>query len=56
MNPTTPKLPREAVELYNLFIHNEISRRDFMDGVQRLATGGLAASVIIQALMPNYAL
>jgi hypothetical protein len=34
MQPTRPKLPREAIELYNLFIHNEISRRDFMDGVQ----------------------
>jgi carboxymethylenebutenolidase len=56
MEPTRAKLPREAIALYNLFIHNEISRRDFVDGVQRLAAGGLAASAIIQALMPNYAL
>ena len=55
MEPTEPKLPREAIELYNLFIHGEISRRDFMDGVQRFA-GGLAAATIIEALMPNYAL
>jgi carboxymethylenebutenolidase len=33
-----------------------ISRRAFMDGVQRFATGGLAAAAIIEALMPNYAL
>jgi carboxymethylenebutenolidase len=56
MEPTKPKLPREAIELYNLFIHGEISRRDFMDGVQRFAIGGLAAAAIIEALMPNYAL
>ena len=56
MEPTKPKLPSEAVELYNLFIHGEISRRDFMDGVQRFAVGGLAAAAIIEALMPNYAL
>jgi carboxymethylenebutenolidase len=56
MEPTRPKLPREAIELYNLFIHGEISRRDFMDGVQRYATAGLAATAILQALMPNYAL
>ncbi len=37
MEPTKPKLPSEAIELYNLFIHGEISRRDFMDGVQRFA-------------------
>src|SRR5271163_844141 len=51
-----PKLPSEAVELYNLFIHGEITRRAFMDGVQRFAVGGLAAATIIEALMPNYAL
>jgi carboxymethylenebutenolidase len=56
MEPTRPKLPSEAIELYNLFIHGEISRRDFMDGVQRFAVGGLAAASIIEALMPNYAL
>src|SRR6202795_1754889 len=56
MEPTRPKLPGEAIELYNLFIHGEISRRDFMEGVQRFAVGGLAAATIIEALMPNYAL
>ena len=43
MEPTKPKLPSEAVQLYNLFIHGELSRRAFMEGVQRLAVGGLAA-------------
>ncbi len=56
MEPTRPKLPSEAVELYNLFIHGVISRRAFMDGVQRFAIAGLTATTIIEALMPNYAL
>src|ERR1700759_1847092 len=56
MEPTKPKLPIEAVQLYNRFIHGEMSRRDFLDSVQRLAVGGLAASTIVEALMPNYAL
>ncbi len=56
MEPTKPKLPLEAVQLYNRFIHGEISRRDFMDGVQRLAAGGLTAAAVIEGLMPNYAL
>src|SRR6202008_1713693 len=55
MGSTKPKLSREAIELYNDFIHGEISRRAFMDGVQRLA-GGLAAATVISALMPNYVL
>ncbi len=55
MEPTKPKLPSEAIQLYNLFIHGEINRRAFMDGVQRFAVGGLTAAAIIEALMPNYA-
>ena len=55
MEPTKTQLPSEAVQLYNHFIHGEISRRAFMDGVQRLA-GGLAAATVVNALMPNYAL
>src|SRR5580692_8623354 len=56
MEATRPKLPSEAIELYNLFIHGAISRRAFVEGVQRFAIGGLAATAIIEALMPNYAL
>ena len=55
MEPNKPKLPTEAIELYNRFIHGEIGRRAFMDGVQRFAVGGLAVGAIIEALMPNYA-
>src|SRR6202789_1472832 len=55
MEPKDPKLPSEAIELYNDFIHGEITRRAFMDGVQKLV-GGLTAASVIGALMPNYAL
>ncbi len=56
MTPTSPKLPSEAIELYNRYIHGEISRRDFLDGAKRFAIGGLTATTIVEALMPNYAL
>ena len=55
MEPKQTKLPGEAVELYNLFIHGVISRRAFLDGIQKFAVGGLAVGTIIEALMPNYA-
>jgi carboxymethylenebutenolidase len=55
MEPTKPKMPDEAIELYNLFIHGVISRRTFLNGVQKFAVGGLAAATIIEALMPDYA-
>ena len=50
------KIPAEAVELYTRYIHGEISRRDFFNGVQRFAVAGLTATAIVEALMPNYAL
>jgi carboxymethylenebutenolidase len=55
MESARPKLPSAAIELYNRFIHGEIDRRAFMEGVQRFATGGLAVAAIVEALMPDYA-
>jgi carboxymethylenebutenolidase len=56
MDAIKPKLPVEALELYSLFADGTISRRAFLDGVQRLAVGGLVATTIIEALMPSCAL
>jgi carboxymethylenebutenolidase len=50
------KIPAEAVQLYNAFIHGGISRRAFLDGVQRFAVAGLTATALVEALMPDYAL
>jgi carboxymethylenebutenolidase len=55
MESPRPKLPTAAIELYNRFIHGEIDRRAFMEGVQRFAIGDLAAATIVEALMPDYA-
>lgn len=55
MEINRPKMPVEAVRLYNLFIHGDISRRDFMDGLQKIATASLAVATMVEALMPNYA-
>jgi carboxymethylenebutenolidase len=50
-----PKIPAEAIQLYNRYIHGEISRRAFLDGSKRFAVAGLSATAIVEALMPNYA-
>ena len=47
------KIPAEAVELYTRFIHGEISRRAFINGVKRFAVAGLTAAAIVEALMPE---
>jgi carboxymethylenebutenolidase len=56
MHSERPKLPTEAIELYNRYIHGEITRRDFLNGAKRFAVAGLTAGAIVEALMPNYAL
>ncbi len=50
------KMPAEAVDLYSQFIHGDIARRDFLDGLKRFAVGGLTVGAMVEALMPNYAL
>ena len=48
-------MPSGAIELYQLFIHDVISRRAFMDGLQKYAIGGLTVAAVMEALMPQYA-
>ena len=55
MESQRPKLPNEAIELYNDYIHGHITRRDFLEGAKRFAVGGLAVTAIVEALTPNYA-
>ncbi len=55
METTRPKVPAEAIELYNSFIHGGMSRRSFMNRLNRMAVGGVAAAAMVDALMPNYA-
>jgi carboxymethylenebutenolidase len=48
-------VPPEAIEAYNLYIHGKIDRRSFLDRVRSVAVSAVAASAIIDQLMPNYA-
>lgn len=49
-------VPVEAIELYNEYVHGEISRRAFLSRVKQFAVAGLTAGTLVEALMPNYAL
>jgi carboxymethylenebutenolidase len=46
---------QELLNLFDLYVHGGISRRDFMDGAAKFAVGGLTAAAIFEALRPNYA-
>jgi carboxymethylenebutenolidase len=49
-------VPVEAVEMYNQYIHGDISRRAFLNGAKKFAVAGLSANAVVAALMPNYAM
>ncbi len=47
--------PQELLNLFDHYVHGEISRRQFLDGAQKFAVGGLTATAIWERLRPNYA-
>ncbi|UZE09793.1 YghX family hydrolase [Pseudomonas sp. B21-053] len=46
----------ELLELYDYYVHGQISRREFLDRAALFTLGGLTASALLAALSPNYAL
>jgi len=48
--------PQELLELFDTYVHGEISRRDFLNKAQKFAVGGLTAMALFEMLKPNYAL
>ncbi|WP_416306036.1 dienelactone hydrolase family protein [Neptunicella sp. SCSIO 80796] len=54
--PKHPKLPEQAFTLYDQFAHGRINRRAFLSGLGKLSVGALTTSIMLDALMPNYAL
>ena len=54
MDPNRPKVPAEAIEAYNEFIHGHLDRRRFLEQLKTIAGAG-AAMALYEALTPNYA-
>ncbi len=46
---------QEVFDLFNLYVHDKINRREFLDKVGKFAVGGLTATAILESLQPNYA-
>jgi carboxymethylenebutenolidase len=47
--------PQELLDLFDLYVHGDIGRREFLDGAKKFATGSLTAVAIWESLRPNYA-
>jgi carboxymethylenebutenolidase len=50
------KLPQPLIDMYNVYIHGGMTRREFVDASKKFAVGGLTVAAIMEAIMPNYAL
>src|SRR4029453_13067281 len=47
--------PQELLNLFDRYVHGEIHRREFLDGAQKFAVGGVTATALFEMLRPNYA-
>jgi carboxymethylenebutenolidase len=47
--------PQALLNLLDGYVHGRLSRREFLDGAQKFAVGGLTAEALFQMLKPNYA-
>ena len=47
--------PQDLLNLFDRYVHGEISRRDFFERAQKFAGGGLTAAALFEILKPNYA-
>jgi carboxymethylenebutenolidase len=47
--------PQELLDLFHLYVHGDIGRREFMSRARKFAVGGLTAAGIFEMLKPNYA-
>ena len=48
--------PQPLLDLFDRYVHGDISRRAFLDGAQKFAVGGVTATALWEMLRPNYAL
>ena len=51
---TKNDLPREVFDLFDRYVHSQISRRQFLDRASKYAVGTMTASVMLDFLSPKY--
>jgi carboxymethylenebutenolidase len=47
--------PQEVLDLFDLYVHGDIDRRQFIDRAKRYAVGGWTAAALLESLLPNFA-
>ncbi|MEM9199028.1 MAG: dienelactone hydrolase family protein, partial [Pseudomonadota bacterium] len=46
----------ELLELYDFYVHGQLTKREFLDRAGKFAVGGMTALALLKLLQPNYAL
>lgn len=47
--------PQELLNLFDLYVHGDIPRREFMERAKKFAVGGVSAAALVESLSPNFA-
>jgi carboxymethylenebutenolidase len=47
--------PQGLLNLFDGYVHGRMSRREFLEGAQTFAVGGVTAAMLLEMLRPNYA-
>ena len=47
--------PQELLNLFDLYVHGDIERREFLERAKKFAAGGVTAAALWESLRPNYA-
>ena len=51
---SSQEFPQELWQTFDRYVHGDIDRRAFFDGLQKFAVGGLTVTALFEALMQNH--
>ncbi len=49
------EFPQELLDIFDLYVHGDIDRRQFLDRAKKYAVGGVTAAALLESLRPNFA-
>ena len=52
---TARDFPQELLDIFDLYVHGDIDRREFLERAKKFAVGGVTAVMLLESLRPNYA-
>jgi carboxymethylenebutenolidase len=47
--------PQGLLDIFDLYVHGDIDRRQFLDRAKKYAVGGVTAAALLESLRPNFA-